>query len=233
MKLGKFSDMVGYDKNMMFFDQMSGVELNFGSKDFKAQIRAGRISEGDTKYFPNGVANSNGGVLAKTGDTANIQSIALTYSPKKFSITGAYYHLTADWFKNFNYSTDGNTDKANIWEIAGSYRFDKNVALAAAYARNGSADYFAHSHMFQLDYKGAKPANQGTWGAHVAYRYLGANTSIDPSTDGILGNTKGWEVGFAYVPLRNIQLRAIYSDGKDLATDDKSRKLFGRCEWFF
>ncbi len=77
VKLGKMSSMVGYDKNMMFFDQFSGVELNLGKKEFKAQIRAGRISDGDTKFIKSSTNYAKGGVLSKNGDdAANFQSIA-------------------------------------------------------------------------------------------------------------------------------------------------------------
>ncbi len=234
IKLGKFPDLVPYDKNMMFFNQMSGVELNYKGGDFSAQVRAGRIAfNGDTK-FSNAGYLQNGGLLSRNDDdAANIQSVALTYAPGKFSITGAYYHLSSEWFRDFDYSKDGNTDKANIWEAAASYRFDKNAALTAAYARNSKADFSKHAHIFQFDYKGAKPATKGSWGAHLAYRYLGANAVIDTSTDGVLGNSKGWEVGFAYIPFKNIQLRGIYSNGHDITNHGKTEKLFGRVEWFF
>ena len=98
--------------------------------------------------------------LLTNGDgVANYQSIALIYAPSKLNLAAAYYWLTADWFRNSSsglYSDEINPDKANIWEIAGGYHFDKNTAISAVYASNSEADYFKHSHMIQFDYKGTK-----------------------------------------------------------------------------
>ena len=226
VKVGRMPDTVKYDKDMMFFNELSGVEFDIGSKPFTAQLRAGRISWGETKFKT---------TLRQFNDegAANFQSAALIYEPGKLNLAAAYYHLTADWFKNINYSDDANTDKANIWEIAGGYRFDKNVAVVGAYASNTSADIYDHSHMIEVDYKGAKAANQGSWGAYAAYRYFGANTSIDPNTNGVMNNTKGWEAGFKYIPLKNIQFHAIYFNGKQLSNDRDASKIFGRIQCFF
>ena len=229
VKVGKMASGVRYDKDMIFsFAQFSGAELNLGKKLFTAQLRAGRISWGDTKFSTNLRHNGDG--------AANYQSVALIYALSKLNLAAAYYRLTADWFRNSSsglYSDETNPDKANIWEIAGGYRFDKNTAISAAYARNAEADYFKHSHMIQFDYKRAKRTQKGSWGAYAAYRYLGANTSIDPCVDGALNNTKGWEVGVAYIPLKNIQLRAIYFNGEQLANGRDAEKFFGRVQWFF
>ena len=226
VKVGRLPDTVKYDKDMMFFNELSGVEFDIGKKPFTTQLRAGRISWGETKFKTSLTRNGNEGA-------ANFQSAALIYEPGKLNLAAAYYHLTADWFKNVNYSNDANTDKANIWEVAGGYRFDKNIAIAGAYANNTSADRYDHSHMIELDYKGAKPSNQGSWGVYAAYRYLGANTSIDPNTNGAMNNTKGWEAGFKYIPLKNIQFHGIYFNGKQLSNNRDASKIFGRIQCFF
>ena len=43
VRIGKIPDLTTYDKHLMFFTQLSGVEVNAG-KVFKAQLRAGRIN---------------------------------------------------------------------------------------------------------------------------------------------------------------------------------------------
>ena len=226
VKIGRLPDTVKYDKDMMFFNELSGVEFDIGKKPFTAQLRAGRISWGETKFKT---------TLTQNGDegAANFQSAALIYEPGKLNLAVAYYHLNADWFRNVNYSDDANTDKANIWEVAGGYRFDKNFAVAGAYANNTSADRYNHSHMIELDYKSAKATNQGSWGTYAAYRYFGANTSIDPNTNGTMNNTKGWEIGFKYIPLKNIQFHGIYFNGKQLTNNRDASKIFGRIQCFF
>ncbi len=233
-KFGRVPDLTSYDKNLMFFNQFSGVELDFGPKEFNAQIRAGRIDLADDSRYDDTMKRVGLKKLQNNDNAANFQSIALTYHPSKLSVTGAYYHFNSDAFKNEWYSRSANEDHANIWEIASTYRFDKNVALTGAYMKNTKADYFSHSHVIDLSYKGAKKSDPGSWGANLSYRYQGGNTSMDPSCDGAMQNTKGWELGAAYVPMKNIQLRAIYFRGKQLAYGDrKAEKLFGRVEFFF
>ncbi len=232
IKVGKIPDTVNYDRDMMLFGQFSGVEINIGNKPLTAQFRAGRIGLDDVRYTARNIGY--GGVLTKQNDdAADFRSAALTYSSGKLSLTGAYYYLNADWFRNVNYSKDGTTDSANIWEAAATYTFSKNLLLTAAYAKNLDADYYAHSHIIQLGYKGVKPAHAGTLGSHIAYRYIASNTSIDPQVAGMFGNAKGLEAGFAYIPFKHMLFRTIYADGRDLQTNKKARKVFIRCEWFF
>ena len=226
VKVGRMPDTVKYDKDMMFFNELSGTEFDIGNKPLTLQLRAGRISWGETKFKT---------TLTQNGDetAANFQSAALIYEPGKFNLAATYYHLNADWFRNANYSDNADKDKANIWEVAGDYRFNKNFAVAGAYANNTSADRYDHSHMIELDYKGAKASNQGSWGVYAAYRYLGANTSIDPNTNGAMNNTKGWEAGFKYIPIKNIQFHGIYFNGKQISNNKDASKIFGRIQCFF
>ncbi len=227
--LGKFDDVTKYDKAMMLNDQMSGAEVVFGNK-LKATARAGRIDL------------VNDGKVAKVGnqpnDTANMQSLALTYGAGKLSTTAAYYHLdSADYAKNalLNAKKYSNSkeDTANIWEGAASYRFDKNVALTGAYAENTKADFFKQAWIAQLDYKGAKAKNPGSWGTYLAYRKYGASAVIDPITLGTGFNQKGWELGAQVAVLKNTVARVIYFDGKNMTTNNDVKKLFGRVEFFF
>ena len=87
--------------------------------------------------------------------------------------------------------------------------------------------------MGQLDYKGSNKANVGSWGAYVAYRHIGQYASIDPNTDGVTANAKGWEIGTQYTLFKNIQAKAIYFNGSQLANGKDASKLFGRVEFFF
>ena len=240
-KIGTFPDLTSYDRNMMFFNEMSGVELNFGNV-LQAQIRAARLNTSDNNRYDDSLAANRLAVLNNTArqgrgfnanDTMNFQSIALTYKPGKFSFTGAYYHFNSDIFRNAAYSRSMDKDDAHIWEVASSYRFDKNVGLTAAYLRNKDADFFNHSHVIHLDYKGSKKNDKGSWGAYVSYRYQGANVSIDGANDGAMYNTKGWEIGAQYTLMKNVQIKGIYFNGKKLEDDRKAEKLFGRVELFF
>ena len=235
--LGKFPDVTNYDKALMLNNQMSGAAVTVG-KQVQATIMAGRIdiaSDSRYRHVRTGPVDPFTGRF--TDDAANLQSIAVTAKLGKASGTAAYYHMTTDAFKAGNhrlaYSKNGSEDSLGAWELAGSYRFDKNIAVSGAYAQNSKADYYKKAGMVQIDYKGAQKANKGTWGAYLAYRHIGANVAIDPVVDGVGYNQKGWEVGTQYTFLKNVQGKAIYFKGKDLAGDKDASKLFGRVEFFF
>ena len=132
------------------------------------------------------------------------------------------------------------TDTAAIWSVGAKYAFDKNIALSAAYAKNTKADKLDHSSSFQLDYKGTKKSDMGSWGAYAAYRYVAANASLAPtySTADLLANLtpygmKGWDFGIGYVPFKNVLTQVQYFNGKELTTDDKVQTLYGRVSFFF
>ena len=71
------------------------------------------------------------------------------------------------------------------------------------------------------------------WKVAGDYRYLGVNTSIDPNINGAMNNTKGWEAGFKYIPLKNIQFHGIYFNGKQLSNNRDASKIFSRIQCFF
>ena len=229
VRIGKIPDLTTYDKHLMFFTQLSGVEVNAG-KVFKAQLRAGRINKADLMYDES-FRRATG--RTAVDDPMSFQSVALTYAPSKFSLTGAYYHFNSDMFKDEFYSRNASEDDAHIWEVASAYRFDKNFALTGAYMRNTKADFYNKSYVAHLDYKGSKKNDPGSWGAYVSYRYQGGNTSMYPSTDGAFQNTKGWELGAQYTILPNIQAKAIYFNGEQLENGRDADKLFGRVEFWF
>ena len=232
-----------YDSYLMFNDQMSGAKVTFGNK-LKVGIEAGRLSlDSDSRYGKKFVGYDADGKKITTDEAADLQGITFNYGLGKANGTAAYYHLQADAFKNGStkaygtdklaYSKDGKEDNADIWEVAGTYTFDKNVSLLGAYAENTKADAYEKAGVAQLNYKGAQKANKGSWGAYVAYRHQGGNVAIGCVNDGVGFNQKGWEFGTQYTLMKNVQAKAIYFDGKDLANDKDASKLFGRVEFFF
>ena len=234
VKVGLIPDLTSYDRNMMFFNELSGVEVNFGNV-VQAQIRAGRVNTSDNLRYDDAISHINPvkGDKFNASDPLNMQSIALTYKPGKFSLTGAYYHFKSDIFRNAAYSKSMKEDNAHIWEVASTYRFDKNFGITGAYLRNTKADYFNHSHVIHLDYKGSKKDDVGSWGAYLSYRWQGASVSLDGANDGAMYNTKGFEIGAQYTLFKNMQLKGIYFRGKQLHNNQDASKLFGRVEWFF
>ena len=228
IKVGKLPMQL--DSNLLFDDEISGAAITTG-KDLKVTLQAGRFDlNGDT---------NNEAVNNATGDdTANMQSVGLQYGKDKLSIGAGYHHLNSDVFKTMGaagsaYSKDQKEDNADIWSANLHYAFDKNVALGGAYAENTKADDYKKAGTVELDYKGAEPANKGTWGAYAAYRYLGQNVALDPSYDGAWAGTKGWEVGTNYTLFKNTVASVKYFNGENIDNGKDAEKLFGRVEFHF
>ena len=246
----KFGKMGLYtnEKGLLFDDEYSGVQLGYASKDekFRAALMAGRVDVSDTKFYKisNGVLNMDRNTSGTDyfNDTAsNFLGINLQYGMGKgFSGGIGYYHLSNAMFLMTDRARANNT-KANIWSVNLGYRFDKNFKIWGAYAKNTNAKngtvYNGEDKSWQIeaDYKEAKYANKGSWGAYVAYRRYGAATSLLPTVDGVGWGQKGGEIGARYVPMKNVLLTAKYFHGKDSLyhNGNSAKKLFGRIEVFF
>ena len=234
VKLGKMPLFSSVDDGLVVDHFFSGAQVTFGNK-VKVALEAGRWN----------LKNAHKGIAAAATDTAaNYQGIELSYSNGKLVNSGvSYRHFKSDAFKlvTNGYNTTGTAeDTAAIWSVGAKYAFDKNIALSAAYAKNTKADKLDHSSSFQLDYKGTKKSDMGSWGAYAAYRYVAANASLAPtySTADLLANLtpygmKGWDFGIGYVPFKNVLTQVQYFNGKELTTDDKVQTLYGRVSFFF
>ena len=236
VKLGKFAPI---DSDSIFDTEYSGAEVQFGNK---VTFVAGAGRKSGLNNLKSDNPNDNKVI---NDSAANYQYAGLGYADGKFVGGVDYHHLNAD---NFLYIKDGlketgdktnknlrqsKEDNANIWLVKGAYRFDKTNALNAFYANNTSADDLDKAWSAEYDYKGAQPANKGSWGMWAAYRYLGDNTALFSTYDALLAGQKGWEIGTNYTPFKNVIATLRYGNGKDISTDKKIENLFGRVEFLF
>ncbi len=230
VKAGKLGHQI--DNVLLYDGEFSGAAVTFGNK-VKATVEGGRWNLGN-----NTVKNYNtkANASAFKNDTPDFAGLALQYKEGKATVGASYTYLKSDGFKTLGgYSSSKTEDKAGIWGVNGYYRFSSNVALGGMYAQNTKADAYDKAGSVEVDYKGAKKANAGTWGAYVAYRHLGENTSFNPFYNGAEAGWKGMEYGVDYTPFKNVVAQVHYFDGKtlkDQAKDNRS-KLFGRVEFFF
>ena len=223
VKLGKMSLYTASDEGLVADDFFSGASVTFGSK-LKTTIEAGRWK----------------GIKSAADPAANYQGINFGYATGKLAAGLGYRHFTSDAFKKVAYAKSGNEDTADIISLGGKYTFDKNVSLAGYYAKNTKADNLEQSATIQLNYKGEKKADMGSWGAYVAYRHVAPNVSFAPtfSTDhmlngGTVKGTKGIDLGVSYIPFKNVLTQMQYFNGKELGSDHKVQTLFSRVSFFF
>jgi len=243
VKLGKLPNSINLLSTTD--DPYSGVELTYGSK-WKVTGAAGRIDDsqfGDFSRNETGWTKDDVAADAfDNDDTANYQAVKVATEQGKFYGDVAYQHLSStfdqeDLVKPYYKDKAQKGDiafKANIWSALANYRFDRNSALKAEYAKNTEADNYNDAYSFEYDYKGAEAANRGTWGAYVAYRKLGQYAAPwSTYGDGVDGGQKGVELGVSWIPFKNVLAVAKYFDGKDIAADKDASKLFGRFDFFF
>ena len=195
----------------------SGLQLTFGDK-YKAQLEGGRWR-------------------GSFSDPADYLGLELLYNDKKkFHIGAGYRYFKTESFMTRNgYSKDGEDDKANIVSVGAGYNFG-NVKLDAAYAKNTKADKYGKGYNVELTYQGANRNKPGSWGAFVAYRYLGSNVGFAPTWDSYgfgTTNKKGVDFGVNWSPLKNTFTKLSYFHGKTLDDNQTTKALFARVSYFF
>ena len=220
VRLGQMNEYSDADNGMIFDTTFSGATVRFGNV-VKAKVAAGRIAEKTIKSDLTG------------SDPANYQSLELNYKTGKLRVGAGYHHLNTTKFETPRYAKSGKEDNANIWDVGGSYAFDKNITLKGGYAQNTEADRYKKAGSVSLWYKGAKKTDAGSWGMFLGYHHLGKFVAFDPTNNAIDLDQKGWEVGVHYAPLKNVFGMVEYFKGKDITKDQNASKLFVRLDYNF
>lgn len=226
VKIGKFAPL---DSDSIFDTHNSGIEVKFGNK---VQFTAGAARQSTDEDKPNTYPNSW---------AANHYYGGLDYTTGKF-LAGVHYHAL-NWQWNTQQQLLGLSaayDNAHVWAVAANYKFDKNNNLYALYAKSNdwqnNDKLSTKTYDVEYQYKGAEAENKGTWGAWVAYRYLGEQSTPFSTWDIMQENEKGWEIGGNYTFLKNIVGTVRYGQGSKIDGPDAGNdvsKIFGRVEFFF
>ena len=220
-------------QGLLFDDRISGGTVAFGSDEFKTTLAAGRYSEGDHSVDYKGNAKDI---------TAEYYGVQFDYTPNdNLALNAGYTALTGIDAKNSDsqkivapFGGDKNDTTANFWYAGGKYAFDKNVAFVGEYAQNTEANTEDQAWTAELQYKGANPADAGSWGMYAGYRQIETFASIAPTYDDIIGaGYKGAVVGASYVPAENILATIEYFDGEETVSGQDASKFFANVDFFF
>ena len=221
-------------QGLLFDDRISGGTVAFGSDEFKTTLAAGRYNrdhdDADTTLGEN-----------VRDITAEYYGVQFDYTPNdNLALNAGYTALTGidvNYFNNLDGMARpayGDDNTANIWYVGGKYAFDKNVAFVGEYAQNTDADDEDQAWTAELQYKGANPADAGSWGMYAGYRQIEAYASIAPTYDDIIGaGYKGAVVGASYVPAENILATIEYFDGEETISGQDASKFFANVDFFF
>ena len=220
-------------QGLLFDDRISGGTVAFGSDEFKTTLAAGRYSEDDHSVVYKGNAKDI---------TAEYYGVQFDYTPNdNLALNAGYTALTGIDAKNSDsqkivapFGGDKNDTTANFWYAGGKYAFDKNVAFVGEYAQNTEANTEDQAWTAELQYKGANPADAGSWGMYAGYRQIETFASIAPTYDDIIGaGYKGAVVGASYVPAENILATIQYFDGEETKSGQDASKFFANVDFFF
>ena len=220
-------------QGLLFDDRISGGTVAFGSDEFKTTLAAGRYSEYDHSVDYKGNAKDI---------TAEYYGVQFDYTPNdNLALNAGYTALTGIDAKNSDsqkivapFGGDKNDTTANFWYAGGKYAFDKNVAFVGEYAQNTEANTEDQAWTAELQYKGANPADAGSWGMYAGYRQIETFASIAPTYDDIIGaGYKGAVVGASYVPAENILATIQYFDGEETKSGQDASKFFANVDFFF
>ena len=213
-------------QGLLFDDRISGGTVAFGSDEFTTSLAAGRYSEDDHHAYDKDAKDI----------TAEYYGVQFDYTPNdNLALNAGYTALTgidAKYKADYVLNADDNT--ANFWYAGGKYAFDKNVAFVGEYAQNTEANTEDQAWTAELQYKGANPADAGSWGMYAGYRQIETFASIDPTYDDIIGaGYKGAVVGASYVPAENILATIQYFDGEETKSGQDASKFFANVDFFF
>ena len=223
-------------QGLVFDDRISGATVAFGSDEFKTTLAAGRYSEDDHSVDSVDYKGNAKDI------TAEYYGVQFDYTPNdNLALNAGYTALTGIDAKNSDsqkivapFGGDKNDTTANFWYAGGKYAFDKNVAFVGEYAQNTEANTEDQAWTAELQYKGANPADAGSWGMYAGYRQIETFASIAPTYDDIIGaGYKGAVVGASYVPAENILATIQYFDGEETVSGQDASKFFANVDFFF
>lgn len=218
--LGKLPYVTNVDNGMIFDDNISGVQVNFGNEKIKATVTAGRMNiDPDAATIDMEMVRNYAGI-----EVYNDRDAKITWGL-------AYHNLDKK-------EVAGDPTEAKIWEIGAGYKFTNSVALNAAYAQNtkmkNENSKMRKAYTVQLDYKGADQAKPGSYGSFAAYRHLGGAAILAPTYDAFDAGFKGWEIGTDITLDKNIVATAKYGRGKSIEDSDiKKNIFFSEVKFFF
>ncbi len=224
VKLGRFGFCPQVEDGLVLDTVVSGIELSFGNK-WQGVITAGRIGADSDEAH------------AETGwnDDTDIVGINVRYNkPEEKGVYGglSYYYAKDDDYRYYNKNGE---DKAQVLALSLGYKFNDKLDLHGSYARNGKADYQKNGWAVDLRYGNyGDYAEKGDWAVWAGYAKFAEGVALGTDQgDDIATGEKGWHVGAAYAPFKNVGLQVRYANAKIIDTQLKDRHFWARAEFFF
>ena len=133
--------------------------------------------------------------------------------------SGLIDHYEVNPMTNIVFPVYRNNDRTNMrsygYVVSAATNVAKNVRLIGDYVQT-DADVQNKSVALRLNYKGTKLDDVGSFGVYARYVRYGANGWLagDDEWGSTWNGTKGWIVGFKYVPWKNVEWETLFSRQK-------------------
>ena len=133
--------------------------------------------------------------------------------------SGLIDHYEVNPMTNIVFPVYKNNDRTNMrsygYVVSAATNVAKNVRVIGDYVQT-DADAQNKSVALRLNYKGTKLDDIGSFGVYARYVRYGANGWLagDDEWGSTWNGTKGWIVGFKYVPWKNVEWETLFSRQK-------------------
>ena len=133
--------------------------------------------------------------------------------------SGLIDHYEVNPMTNIVFPVYRNNDRTNMrsygYVVSAATNVAKNVRLIGDYVQT-DADEQNKSVALRLNYQGTKLDDVGSFGVYARYVRYGANGWLagDDEWGSTWNGTKGWIVGFKYVPWKNVEWETLFSRQK-------------------
>ena len=133
--------------------------------------------------------------------------------------SGLIDHYEVNPMTNIVFPVYRNNDRTNMrsygYVVSAATNVAKNVRVIGDYVQT-DADEQNKSVALRLNYKGTKLDDIGSFGVYARYVRYGANGWLagDDEWGSTWNGTKGWIVGFKYVPWKNVEWETLFSRQK-------------------
>ncbi len=164
-----------------------------------------------------------------TGDDSN----PAWYGIGTWGKLGHSVGINLDYAHREKSKSDDGAAMDNAYVLSGWWNIAKNLQFQYDYTHT-NADYQNHGSFYRLNYRNTDLKKPGTYQIYARYIYSGQNgnfggddewESLRISGPGNADGTKGWILGFKYVPYKNIEWETLYAHEKHLNDNDETRKL--------
>lgn len=173
--------------------------------------------------------------VATWGSIGHAVDINLAYEKAKLSKGEKHNYKGKELVYNDDNSVtwkDGGNDTVaydNAFAVGAKWKIVKNLSLTGDYIQS-NADENNKAQEALLEYKGTDLNDKGSFGMYARYFKIGSNAGNPDDLWGSRQNgSKGWMVGFKYVPVKNVEWHTMYSQQKMKfaeGADAFDRKMF-------